>query len=92
MLGPVSKWSELSTAYGRHLKGAGLVDPAVQRHITLHSYHGSRAARERAAGIRAVETCKNMLWTLEMYEYYTAGREPLTPDGICAMHEPLAQG
>lgn len=78
-------WNDMSSAYVRHLARAGLAEPALARHISLHSFHGSRAARERAAGVPAADTCQAMGWSLEMYNHYCEGREPLTLDGISTM-------
>ena len=52
------------------------------RQVTMHSFHGSRAAREALAGIPRAETCAAMRWSEQMYDYYTQGREPLTIDGV----------
>lgn len=45
--------------------------------VTLHSLHGSRAAREAAMGIPREETCKNMRWSAQSYAHYVDGRTPL---------------
>lgn len=84
-LGAVSLWADLTKAYNAHLARAGMALPELHRHITLHSFHGSRAARERAMGIDAQVTCSAMGWSLDMYHYYTNGREPLTTDGVRLM-------
>ena len=51
---------------------------AIPTTVTLHSFHGSRAAREAASGVPAQDTCTDMSWSLGMYDHYTAGRTPLT--------------
>ena len=85
--GSVSPWSELAGAYYKHLARIGLDTPELRRHITLHSWHGSRAAREKRMGIPPEDTCKAMCWSMEMYLYYTEGREPLTIEGVLIMEE-----
>lgn len=56
--------------------------------VSLHSFHGSRAARERAQGIPAEDTCREMGdWSMDMYEHYTGGRSALT---IASLHLPSA--
>ena len=80
-LGVQVQWSDMADVYSDRVSAMG-VPLAKARLITLHSYHGSRAAREKAMGIPKEETCRNMCWSVEMYDYYTEGREPLTLDGI----------
>jgi len=68
------------------LKVAGF---PVEARITLHSFHGSRAARERAAGVPKEQTCKDMGdWDPDMYEHYTGGREPLTVAAVRLAERP----
>lgn len=58
------------------MRGAGFTDAATTRLISLHSFHGSRAARQRMAGIPMEVTLR------AMYRRYTDGREPLTLQGV----------
>ena len=81
-------WHVINTLFEAHLSLAGLDKPELRRHISLHSFHGSRAARERRLGIPPGVTCRAMAWSLTMYNYYTDGREPLTIDGIAIMSAP----
>ena len=74
-------WADTSRRYNQSLEEAGFSETAI-RSVTLHSFHGSRAAREAREGIPMEETIKNMRWSAEMYKYYTEGREPLTIEGI----------
>ena len=46
--------------------------------LRLHSFHGSCAARDAAAGVRPEVTCERMDWTRAMYDYYLDGREVLS--------------
>jgi integrase len=80
-LGTAHSWSTMHTRHVEWLKRAGFNDVG-RRTITLHSFHGSRAAREQKAGISREVTCDNMRWTTEMYDYYTKGREPLILDDV----------
>ncbi len=84
-LGVRCTWAELDRAHSRHLGRAGMADPELCRHISLHSFHGSRAAREKLQGVPPELTCADMLWSLSMYTYYTGGRQPLSTDGILLM-------
>lgn len=87
MPGPRVPWFEMDRRY-KSLTAELHWTPNVLRLLTLHSFHGSRAAREKAAGVPREETCTNMRWSIEMYEYYTSGREPLTVDGITLARTP----
>lgn len=51
---------------------------AIPPLVSLHSFHGSRAAREAQLGVPREETCKNMRWTLDSYAHYVDGRSPLS--------------
>lgn len=77
-------WRTMNDRYEKVLASLGFKS-SVAVHITLHSFHGSRAARERRKGIPKENTCASMLWSEEMYDYYTEGREPLTLNGLQAM-------
>lgn len=50
--------------------------------VTLHSFHGSRAAREAKLGIPREVTCHYMGWSEKMYAHYVDGREPLVMDKL----------
>jgi integrase len=45
--------------------------------ITLHSWHGSFAARERERGVPKAVTCARTDWTEGTYDEYLEGREPI---------------
>lgn len=77
-------WNEMDKRYSSILHELGVKDNS-KVFLSLHSYHGSRAAREKKAGVPKHDTCASMLWSEEMYDYYTNGREPLTMDGILAL-------
>ena len=84
VLGSGCAWAEIDRHYKDTL--TGLKFPAeVRRHVTLHSFHGSRAARERAQGIPPEETCRSMHWSRDMYDYYTEGRIPMSVDNVFIM-------
>lgn len=42
--------------------------------VTLHSFHGSRAWRERQDGVPEEATCEAMGWSSQMYHHYTDDR------------------
>ena len=46
--------------------------------VSRHSFPGSRALRERKAGISTEVTCASIGWTREMYDHCTQGRRLLT--------------
>ena len=50
----------------------------VSTTVSLHSFHGSRGAPERAQGIPATVTCADMVWSMEMYIRYTENRVPFS--------------
>jgi integrase len=74
-------WAEVDRRYDAILRQAGFAEAAM-RNISLHSFHGSRAAREARAGVPMEETLANMRWSRSMYLHYTAGREPLVIEGM----------
>lgn len=51
--------------------------------ITLHSWHGSFAARERERGVPRAVTCARTDWTEGTYNEYLGGREPI---GLAEAH------
>lgn len=75
--GPVA-FASMLKRFIKHLHRAGL--PTV---LTLHSFHGSCAARDRAEGKSIEFTCERMDWTPAMYHYYLDGRDVL-PTGDAA--------
>ena len=79
-------WSRMDKRY-KAILALARIPAAVVKLVSLHSYHGSRAAREKAQGVPKAETCRNMHWSLEMYEYYTSGRTPLTIEGVTVMED-----
>lgn len=81
LLGPECAWDDMDRRHKAHMERAGFT-AAVSRNVTLHSFHGSRACRERAQGIEKAETCENMRWSEAMYDHYIKGREPLTLEGL----------
>jgi len=54
-------------------------------HMTLHSFHGSRAAREKLAGVPCSTTCTSMRWSEKSYNYYTEGRVAMSVNNITVM-------
>jgi hypothetical protein len=71
----------MDKAFDLRLQAAGFPEQ-MRRHISLHSFHGSHTARERAMGIPKAATCQDMHWSEEMYDHYLEGRRPLTIQGI----------
>ena len=71
--GPALECATAARSFGRTLTRAGLSAADIGR-LTLHSYHGSRAARDKQAGVPPEETVRNMNWSMEMYLLYTSGR------------------
>jgi integrase len=63
----------MSLRFNRYLAIARLPEG-----LALHSFHGSRAARDRASGIPMETTCEEMDWTKAMYHYYLDGRDILS--------------
>lgn len=86
VLGSGCAWAEIDRYYKDTLKSLQFPGEA-RRHMTLHSFHGSRAARERAQGIPPEDTCRSMHWSREMYDYYTEGRVPMTVNDVYVMVE-----
>jgi hypothetical protein len=79
--GPGCDWAPMHARHLDWLRAAGFNEKAKST-VTLHSFHGSRAAREKAAGIPRADTCASMNWSPAMYEHYLGGREPLTMKGV----------
>ena len=73
------QWKDLSLSFKAHLAAMGL---SASKSVSLHSFHGSRGARERALGIEASLTCNDMDWSYEMYCRYTDGRVPFSVDDL----------
>jgi len=85
-LGARCTWAAFDRLYEARLRDLGFPAEA-RRHLTLHSFHGSRAAREMLAGIVPSVTCASMHWSMEMYLYYTKGRVPTSMDDVRIMLE-----
>lgn len=71
--GRVAQWKTLAATFKVHLQEMGL---RANKTISLHSFHGSKGARDRGAGVLAEVTCVVMDWSLAMYNRYTEGRVP----------------
>lgn len=73
------EWKDLSAAFKQHLLALGFADKTA----SLHSFHGSKGARDKELGVPPLVTCKAMDWSIEMYKRYTDGR---TPVSLAARH------
>lgn len=67
--GKIVEWAEMSSRFTT-LKGKLGWPPE----ITLHSFHGSRAWREKEEGVTREQTCASMGWSQGMYDHYVLGR------------------
>jgi integrase len=50
----------------------------LDKTVSFHSFHGSRAYRDAIAGIPPEVTCANIHWSLNMYNRYIKGRLPIS--------------
>ena len=74
-------WKDMHARHQSWMSAAGFSETARNR-VTLHSFHGSRAARERDQDVSPQQTCEDMHWSMQMYEHYTKGRDPLTLEAV----------
>ena len=63
-------------AYARKAFTRAARDAGLPSSVRLHSFHGSRAAREAKDGVPAADTARAMQWSLPSLRYYTEGRTP----------------
>jgi hypothetical protein len=77
-------WAMLDKRYSDRLIQLRFT-PEARAHMTLHSFHGSRAAREKMMGIPRSDTCASMRWSTKSYDYYTEGRVAMSVDDITVM-------
>jgi hypothetical protein len=77
-------WATLDKRYSDRLVQLRFT-PEARAHMTLHSFHGSRAAREKMMGIPRSTTCNSMRWSTKSYDYYTDGRVAMSVDDITVM-------
>lgn len=81
VMGPRCTWASMASRYTACLLRAGFGEEHL-RAFALHSFHGSRPAREKAAGIPKAVTCEKMHWSEQMYDLYTKDRTMLSMESI----------
>lgn len=78
-----AKWAVMDRRFRAVLSAVG-----VPLSVTLHSFHGSRAAREAAAGVPPEVTIRGMVWSREMYDHYVKDRQVLSAAQLAPPVEP----